>query len=112
MQTFNSENKEDKWEKLRQIKQLESNGALQILLFLYETGKTKVTDIKIDASSGTIYRALNILARLELIDEERIRPYTRYIQLTGDGEAIAKKLKEINDVLEAKRGRQRRQARS
>jgi len=97
---------------LREIKQLEANGTLQILLFLYEIGKTKVTDIKIDASSGTIYRALNTLARLELIDEERIRPYTRYIQLTGDGKAIAKKLQEINEILEAKKARQRRQAHS
>jgi DNA-binding PadR family transcriptional regulator len=97
---------------LREIKQLESNGTLQILLFLHETGKTKVTDIKIDASSGTVYRALNTLAKLELIDEERIRPYTRYIQLTGDGKAIGQKLKEISDVLEAKRARQRRRARS
>ena len=97
---------------MREIKQLEANGTLQILLFLYEIGKTKVTDIKIDASSGTIYRALNTLARLELIDEERIRPYTRYIQLTGDGKAIAKKLQEINEILEAKKARQRRQAHS
>ena len=94
------------------IKDLESNGALQILLFLYERGKTKVTDIKIDASSGTLYRALNTLARLELVDEERVRPYTRYIQLTGDGEAIAKRLKEVADILEAKRVRQQRQARA
>ena len=94
------------------IKELESNGALQILLFLHERGKTKVTDIKIDASSGTLYRALNTLARLELIDEERVRPYTRYIQLTGDGEAIAKRLKEVADILQAKRARQQRQARA
>jgi DNA-binding PadR family transcriptional regulator len=97
---------------LREIKQLESNGVLQIILFLFEKGKTKVTDIDVDASSGTLYRALNTLAKLELVDEERIRPYTRYIQLTGDGEAIGEKLKEISDVLEAKRGRQRRQAHS
>jgi DNA-binding PadR family transcriptional regulator len=94
------------------IKELENNGALQMLLFLYERGKTKITDIKIDASSGTVYRALNTLARLELVDEERVRPYTRYIQLTGDGEEVAGKLKEINDILEAKRARQRRQARA
>jgi predicted transcriptional regulator len=88
------------------IKRLESNATLQILLFLLERGKTKVTDIEVDASSGTVYRALNILGKLELIDEERSPPYTRYIHLTGDGEAIGKKLKEINGILEAKKARQ------
>jgi DNA-binding PadR family transcriptional regulator len=94
------------------IKELENNGVLQILLFLHKKGKTKVTDIDVDASSGTLYRALNTLARLELVDEERIRPYTRYIQLTGDGQAIGTKLQEINAILEAKKARQQRQARS
>lgn len=92
------------------IKQLENKAILQLLLFLFQHGKTKVTDIEIDASSGTLYRALNKLAKLELIDEERKRPYTRYIQLTGDGKAIAEKLKEINMVLKAKKDRQQHQA--
>jgi DNA-binding PadR family transcriptional regulator len=94
------------------IKQLENKAALQLLLFLFQHGKTKVTDIEIDASSGTLYRALNKLAKLELIDEERRRPYTRFIQLTGDGKVIAEKLKEINAVLLTKRDRQQHQAQS
>ena len=92
------------------IKQMENSGILQILLFLYERGKTRVTDIDIEASSGTLYRALNTLSKLELIDEERVRPFTRYIQLTGDGKAIAKKTAEINAILDAKKDRQKRQA--
>ena len=92
------------------IKQLENKAALQILLFLLQYGKTKVTDIHIDASSGTLYRALNTLTRMELIDEERKPPFTRYIQLTGDGELIAKKLEEINTILESKKDRLKRQA--
>jgi Mn-dependent DtxR family transcriptional regulator len=94
------------------IKELENRGVLQLLLFLYERGKTKVTDIDVSASSSTIFSALSRLARLELIDEERQRPYTRYIQLTGDGRAIAKKIEEIDTVLKAKRDRQSRQAHS
>ena len=94
------------------IGELENKGVLQLLIFLLQHGKTKVTDIRIEASSGTLYRALNALARMELIDEERKPPFTRYIHLTGDGEAIAQKLQEIDVVLEAKKGRQRRQARS
>jgi DNA-binding PadR family transcriptional regulator len=87
------------------IKELENSGALQILLFLFEHGKSRVTDIQIEASSGTIYRALNKLAKLELIDEERKPPYTRYIQLTGDGEAIGKSISQIKKVLMAKSDR-------
>jgi len=91
------------------IKQLENKAMLQLLMFLLEHGKTKITDIEIEASSGTLYRALNTLAKMELIDEERRPPYTRYIQLTGDGKAIAEKLQEINTVLEAKKDRRERQ---
>jgi DNA-binding HxlR family transcriptional regulator len=97
---------------LNTIKHLESKGVLQILLFLLGRKETKVTDIEFEGSNSTLYRALNTLAKLELIDEERVKPYTRYIHLTGDGEAIAKKLKEIAAVLEAKKARQQRQAHS
>ncbi len=94
------------------IRQLEHKAALPLLLFLLEHGKTKVTDIRIDASSGTLYRALDMLGKLEPVDEERRPPFTRYIQLTGDDETIAQKLSEINAVLEAKKGRLKRQARA
>ena len=87
------------------IKELESNGELQLLVFLLKNGKTKITDIDIEASSGTLYRALNALAQLELIDEERKPPTKRYMKLTGDGQAIAKKLTEVEDILKAKRDR-------
>ena len=95
-----------------EIKHLEAAGVLQLLLFLLGRRETKVTDIEFEGSNSTLYRALNTLAKLELIDEERVKPYTRYIHLTGDGEAIAKKLKDVQEILEAKRGRQRHQARS
>ncbi len=88
------------------IKELENTGTLQLLLFLLKSGKTKITDIPLEGSKTTLYRALNILARLELIDEERQKPYTRYIQLTRDGETIAKKIEEIESILEAKNERE------
>jgi len=97
---------------LGEIKHLEAAGVLQLLLFLLGRKETMVTDIEFEGSNSTKYRALNTLAKLELIDEERVKPYTRYIHLTGDGEAIAKKLKEIQAILEAKRARQKRQAHS
>ncbi|MCW4018016.1 MAG: hypothetical protein NWF00_04970 [Candidatus Bathyarchaeota archaeon] len=92
------------------IKDLENAAVLQILLFLHEKGKNKVTDIDVTASTPTIYKALNTLARLELIDEERKPPFTRYIQLTGDGKKIAEKIAEIQAVLKAKKDRQKPQA--
>jgi DNA-binding transcriptional ArsR family regulator len=95
---------------MNHIKELENRAVLQLLLFLSKRGKTKITDITLEGSKTTLYRALNILTRLELIDEERQRPYTRYIQLTGDGKAIAKKIEEIDAVLEAKIDRAKRQA--
>ncbi len=85
------------------IKKLENSGVLQILLFLYERGKTKVTDIKIAASSGTVYRALDTLCELELITEERKPPFTRYIELTEKGQTVGRRLDEIKAILEDKR---------
>ena len=88
------------------IKQLENRAALQLLLFLHRRGRTKLTDIDIDASQSSFYRGLTILGRMELIDEERTPPAMRYLYLTGDGEAAAKKLEEIENILEAKRERE------
>ena len=95
---------------MSQITKLESKGTLQILISLLKKGKTKVTEIEFQGSKTTLYRALSILARLELIDEERKPPYTRYIQLTGDGKTIAEKLSEIEAILKAKKDRRERQA--
>ncbi len=85
------------------IKELENAATLQILLYLHKQGKTKVTDINVQASSNTIFRALTRLSNLKLVDSERQKPYTRYLQLTRDGEAIAKKIEEINAILETKK---------
>ena len=88
------------------IKELESNGELQLLVFLLKNGKTKITDITLSGSTSTLYHALKILSELELIEEERKKPYTRYIKLTETGAAIAKKLAEINTLLDAKKAHQ------
>jgi predicted transcriptional regulator len=80
---------------------------MQILLFLSENGKTKLTDIDIEASKSSLYRALTILMKWELIREERVRPYTRYIVLTDDGKTVAKKLGEIESILKTKREKQK-----
>ncbi len=100
------------------IRELENRAVLQLLLFLHKRGRTKLTSIDIDASQTSLYRGLNILGKMELIDEDRTPPAMRYLFLTGDGEAIAKKIEEIESILEAKnereakRDRQSRQAQS
>jgi hypothetical protein len=84
--------------------ELETKGALQLLLFLQNAGKeVKITDIKINAAQNTLYHALETLLQLDLADETRVPPYTRYIKLTDEGKAIAKKLKEIDAILQAKK---------
>ena len=88
------------------MKELENRGTIQLLMFLLENGKTKITDIQIDAANSSLYNALKILASHELIDEERKPPVTRYIQLTNDGIEVAKKLLEILQILDAKKERE------
>lgn len=91
------------------IRHLENRAALQILLFLDEYGKAKLTDIDIEASKTSLYRALTILIKWELIREERVRPYTRYIVLTDAGKMVAKKLGEIESILKTQREKQKLQ---
>jgi predicted transcriptional regulator len=91
------------------IRHLENRATLQILLFLDENGRTKLTDIDIEASKSSLYRALTILMKWELIREERVRPYTRYINLTDDGKLVAKRLEEIESILKARREQQKHQ---
>jgi predicted transcriptional regulator len=76
---------------------------------LDEYGRTKLTDIDIEASKSSLYRALTILMKWELIREERVRPYTRYINLTDDGKLVAKRLEEIESILKARREQQKHQ---
>jgi DNA-binding MarR family transcriptional regulator len=92
------------------IKELENNGELQLLVFLLENGKTKITDIKINAAKATLYHAIDALSKLELIDEERNPPVTRYLKLTGDGKLVAQKLIEIQQILQAKKTREAKRA--
>jgi predicted transcriptional regulator len=91
------------------IRHLENRATLQILLFLSENGKTKLTDIDIEASKSSLYRALTILMKWDLIREERVRPYTRYIVLTDNGKMVAKKLEEMESILKTVRERQKLQ---
>ncbi len=85
-----------------QIADLEAAGNLQLLLFLYPNKRVKISDIGIKASRTSLYRTLDNLSKLELISEERVPPYTRFIKLTGQGQKIAEKIFEIEKILQAK----------
>jgi predicted transcriptional regulator len=76
---------------------------------LHVNGRAKLTDIDIEASKSSLYRALTILMKWELIREERVRPYTRYIVLTDEGQIVAKKLGEIESILKTTKEKQKPQ---
>jgi Mn-dependent DtxR family transcriptional regulator len=93
-----------------ELADIETKGALRLILFLHESKKpVKITDIKIGVTQNTVYRILGILLRLELVDEHREPPYTRYIELTDDGKKMAQKIKEMKEILDAKVSRQKSQ---
>lgn len=81
------------------VTNLEAAGNLQLLLFLYPNKRVKMTDISIDASKATVYRALDNLLRLGLVSEERVPPYTRFIELTEQGQKVAEKIFEMEKLL-------------
>ena len=84
------------------VADLEAAGNLQLLLFLYPNKRVKISDIGIKASRTTLYRSLDNLLKLELISEERVPPYTRFIKLTNHGQKIAEKIFEMEKILQAK----------
>ncbi|MGD6850438.1 MAG: hypothetical protein ACQCN6_00080 [Candidatus Bathyarchaeia archaeon] len=91
------------------ITDLEATGDLQLLLFLYPNKRAKISDINIKASRSTLYNVLETLSRLELIDEERVPPYTRYIKLTSDGQKMAEKVFEMEKIFQAKQSHKKSQ---
>ncbi len=84
------------------VTDLESAGNLQLLLFLYPNKRVKMADISIDASKATVYRALGNLLKLELVSEERVPPYTRFIKLTEQGQKVAEKISGMEKILQTK----------
>ncbi len=88
------------------IEKLEKKAALQTLLLLYNCEKASRTDLRnnIKANIQTIYSALEILKKLELIEEKTMEsfPFTVYIYLTERGRRVAELLSEIEAVLKDK----------
>lgn len=80
---------------------LKKEGAVEILLFLYENKRARYSELKkIVKSEATLTRALKALTEEGLLIrkllDEKYRP-TEYL-LTERGEEIAKKLKELSEI--------------
>lgn len=87
------------------LARLEKKAALQILAYLYkkgEPGKREDLRSNINGVMETIYSALDVLKSLGLIEEEEIGvfPFERRVWLREKGMLVAKKLVEIENILE------------
>ena len=85
------------------VKILEQKSALQILFTLLEKGgssKTVALWHSIDGGITSFYTALNLLHELELVKSYRKYKKTkRILSLTEEGEMIAYRLAEIDEIL-------------
>ena len=89
------------------IKQLENRAALQLLLFLHRRGRTKLTDIDIDASQSSLYRGLTILGRMDLVRELHSYPTTvqeRLSKLWKQGKVLRSRGKISESFVDSKPG--------
>ena len=89
---------------LKPIELLEKKGALSTLLLLYTSEKKAwmITELlaSIDRSQRALYSAVQRLRQLQLVEERRQPEYNRrYLALTERGEAVARKLVEITNLL-------------
>lgn len=88
---------------MNKLAQLEQKGALCILMYLLLQRAACFTKLKeeiLTSGQTAVYNALRKLSELNLIHEAREYPYNkRVFSLTGKGKRIAKKLKEILDIL-------------
>nr|MDO8082841.1 helix-turn-helix transcriptional regulator [Candidatus Freyarchaeota archaeon] len=84
---------------------LEQTGAIQLLLYLYDKKKVKLSDVIIDQrgkiSQAALYPAAKVLSDLGLItDVKTDRPPRRFLSITPKGEHAVKKLEEFREILE------------
>lgn len=90
---------------LKTLEQLEKKGALSTLLFLYENQSKEwmITELldRINCSQRALYSAIQRLHQLGLIQQIRKPEFNRrYIVLSDKGKAVARKLKEVAEMLE------------
>lgn len=87
------------------LAKLEKKAALQIMVYLYKKGEPgKREDLRSNTSGvmETIYSALEVLKSLDLIEEEEVGifPFERRVWLRKKGMLVAKRLVEIENILE------------
>ena len=85
------------------ILELEKTGVLQILVYLFKRKKATRTDLRRDirAAMETIYSSLEVLYRLNLVEEKKQSsfPFTKEVHLTEKGMKVAEHLAEIEKIL-------------
>lgn len=82
--------------------QLEQKHAIRILFVLLEEGQLKITELKeiLRKPATTIYKALNILTELGLVEDKLTEwPVKRFLILTEKGKQVAQLLTEIEKLL-------------
>jgi DNA-binding HxlR family transcriptional regulator len=87
--------------------------SIQIILFLLEKGETRHTNLcKLITSRGTLTLSLTDLEQEALIQRRVIdtKPIQSLYSLTPKGAAIAKQLKEIEQIMQASADSKKRQA--
>lgn len=88
------------------LKQLEQTGALEILYFLYNKKRAKLTDILSflrdnQIGQGAMYNAIKALKESNLIDDDvEGFPRRRMFFLTKKGEKIARIIVDLKNALE------------
>jgi DNA-binding PadR family transcriptional regulator len=86
------------------IEMLEHTRTVRFLIFLHQRNGVPISHIRWQIKGGqkTIYGIINRLKRVRLIKEEPEKefPWRRLIKLTEKGMLVAKKLEEIQVILE------------
>lgn len=86
------------------VKNLERGATLQILAYLFNKEKANRTDLRenLNAVMDTIYRALEKLKSLGLIEEVVSNSFPRTVEvyLTEKGVRVAKRVHEVENILQ------------
>ena len=87
---------------MMKVTRLEQTAAIRLLFYLHDKKESKtgeiVHNLKGTHSQNTIYRALNVLMELGLV-EEVLDPPRRIFRLTEKGKKVLEKLMEVEKIL-------------
>lgn len=86
---------------------LEQTSLPRLIVYLHRVKKASITDLRnnVKASQSAIYKALDLLKKNELIEEERESGFSRRktIRLTEKGKQVAESLLNLHQILTRKK---------